>query len=130
MITKSYIKMCEEAKEIQKAWKPVDWDRFIYKDDRESGIACVDERHETAKSISYRLEHYIWLPTQEQLQEMMITKKIKWYKVFSEFFRYINEECYPSVKDFGNEDYSITYLWLCYIMKEKYNKKWDDNKWK
>lgn len=127
MITKNYIKMCEKAKEIQKAWKPVDWDKFIYKDDGEMGIACVDEEpmnKETMKEINKK---YIYLPTQEQLQEIY-GYKMPIHKIpFMERPYYLISKLHDF--EYVNKYEDMNELWLAFVMYEKYNKVWNGKDW-
>ena len=69
MITKNYIKMCGKANEIQKKWKPKIGDRFHHIKGKYNIIL-------TELYFRTYLPHKVgfWLPTQEQLQEMIITK--------------------------------------------------------
>ena len=72
---------------------------------------------------------YIWLPTQSQLQEMVLPN-LK-YQDTEHLLRALNEWNYSEV---GYEPYSRFYssmeqLWLAFVMKEKFNKVWTDGKW-
>ena len=64
----------------------------------------------------------IWLPRQDQLQEMVVDK--------FENFLYMNYAAdeYSSLK---NQSYlaSMEQLWLAFVMKEKYNKIWNGEEW-
>jgi len=120
MVTDNFIKMCEQAKEIQQAWKPKIGDYFlelltksinIYTD----GFAFLPQ-HNVPLSILY-----IWLPTQEQLQEM-ISGDFKTVLLIDDFYNFAIENLLPF--DSMNE------LWLAFVMKEKWNKTWDGKKWK
>ena len=129
MITKNYIKMCEKAEEIQKAWKPVDWDRFIYKDDRELGIAYIDNKH-NKKAMKKVNEKYIWLPTQEQLQEMIKEDFLAEFGMIFKLYNWIDNGIHCGIFNFDIKEITINELWLAFVMKKKWNKEWDDNKWK
>jgi len=124
MITDNYILMCEQAEEIQKAWKPVDWDRFIYKDDREFGIACIDGRY-NKKVMKKVNERYIWLPTQEQLQEIMTKQGYFRFTLIELFYHFANS----IFKTNSSQKFSMNELWLAFVMHEKYNKVWTGEKW-
>jgi len=72
MINDNYIKMCEQAEEIQKAWKPKMDDKFFDCFDSEiRTLACSKPLNEREIIMGKWKEEAIWLPTQEQLQEMM-----------------------------------------------------------
>ena len=122
MITENYIKMCEAAEEIQKEWKPVNWDRFIFKNDKTVGVGCGHIK-------SYMKVWYIWLPTQEQLQEMMIsTLDDDFIGCVPLFLNEKLEECLFS-NGIYNWGTSYVELWLAFVMYEKYNKIWTGEKW-
>jgi len=132
MITKNYIKMCEKAEEIQKikSNKMGDWYNLKY-----DGVVALGEKYEysIAEWDIRRLEG-IWLPTQEQLQEIIQ----KYY------------QCNPNIKglkcgdsinlfmlkrflDFTAENrklvWDINSLWLAFVMKEHWNKIWTGEEW-
>jgi len=130
MITDNYIKMCEQAEEIQKAWKPKDWDRFIFKNDKSVGVGSGHIK-------SYMKIWYIWLPTQEQLQEMILTKNIlenTWalgwlmnnvYCFMENKYEYVELPEHYAFKIFT----AMNELWLAFVMYRKYNKIWTGEKW-
>ncbi len=64
MITENYIKMCEMVEGIQELWKPENGDWVFWK--ITNSIKIITDHFETPN-----LEDFIWLPTLEQLQEMM-----------------------------------------------------------
>lgn len=69
-----------------------------------------------------------WLPTQEQLQEMVFTEN-DFYDNLIEFTKFIDTEyCYFAERNDNYENFDE--LWLCYVMKEKYNKTWTGKIWK
>lgn len=122
MITKNYIKMCEKADEIQKAWKPKNFDRYILENEKkydEDAIlyACIDDDLE----LDYDTKDKIYLPTQEQLQEMM-SKEFGTVLLISDFYNFAIENLLPF--DSMNE------LWLAFVMHEKYHKIWTGKDWK
>ncbi len=125
MITKNYIKMCEQAEEIQKAWKPVDWDIFAYRYSK--GLGMVWEVIGVKNRHLYIRENCIWLPTQEQLQEMILIDK-KYIDMFS-----LNND----LNDFMIDDLdkktrsNMNEVWLAFVVKEIYHKEWltEEEKW-
>jgi len=136
MITQNYIKMCEKAEEMQKAWKPVDWDRFIYKNDKTVGMGCGHIK-------SYMKVWYVWLPTQEQLQEMMTELSNEhFFKNFPKnYIPQKDEYVFPIhllwwfsqwvvfQKRAETKECSLNELWLAFVMYEKYHKIWTGEKW-
>ena len=66
--------------------------------------------------------------TQDQLQGIMDYDNI--YILASDFGEFVWEEPMPShYIPRKPECKSMEQLWLCFVMLEKYNKKWSDNKW-
>lgn len=130
MITKNFIKQCEKAEEIQKAWEPKIRDEITFMKPTEGevypDIYITDiDTHGIYDKEHYKRE-YIYLPTQEQLQKMMedryYTKKNIPILIlnFSDFiFDDIDE----------NQRGSMNELWLAFVMKVKYNKIWTGKKW-
>ena len=135
MITKNYIKMCEKAEEIQKAWKPENGDRFIYKNDLGQEIVLYrKESGEPAFDIMRGIMFY--LPTQEQLQEMI--KKETYRLRIEKFEENILIECFFKNKVEGSyyvtgrlklEGNNYQELLLRIVMYRKYSKVWNGEKW-
>ena len=156
MITKNYIKMCEKAEEIQKPLIPL-WSFVIVKKcwatkKREIGIVTSFEKKYKRYNIFMKGNPYgtieqnnlIWLPTQEQLQEMILPIFLKRFStthalrndssfiyrmVIEKFQRWVNRGS-PSFDEYMAMFSSFNELWLAFVMKEKWNKKWDGKKWK
>ena len=110
--SETYIKMCEKAVEIQEIWKS----EVIKPDDRSFWIDDFNKQ----KSI--------WLPRQDQLQEMMRPtpergEKISPYGLSWSFYRFIDQ--LPPLKR-GN---SFEQLWLAYVMKWEHHKVWNGKDW-
>jgi len=137
MITDNYIKMCEKAEEIQNEY-------FISEDERLKNnwlweydiFACKEHRvifrnYQTVVcpaikgNLCNRRNNKIWLPTQEQLQEMILIDK-KYKDMFS-----LNND----LNDFMIDDLdkktrgNMNELWLAFVMYEIYNKIWTGEKW-
>ena len=68
-------------------------------------------------------DHYIWLPRQDQLQEMCKEKRAF---VLSKRFDDDMENYITGDPD----TWSMEQLWLAFVMKEKYHKIWDGENWK
>jgi len=151
-ISKEYIKMCEKVIEIQKLWKPQNGDYFYSKVlpevhiltiRKESDMACGDEvffnnryvyynrtynssiedkKKEQQQIEEWKSEH-IFLPRQDQLQEMIGgTSYFLITKMYHKCQR-ISEHICPYKS-------SMEQLWLAFVMKEKHNKVWDGEDWK
>jgi len=139
--------MCEKNKDLQKAWKPTIWDYSFNNE-----IYVISKIHSDGNMKMYRLEdvnnfaslfemesilkeYFIWLPTQEQLQEIL-QKGRKWVYYGSypltQFCGWIMTSGGPN--KFYHHQYkslfmSINELWLAFIMHELYNKRWTGKEW-
>jgi len=128
MITDNYIKMCEKSEDLQKEWKPELGDKASWN----GRIFNIDNiNFEPIKRI------YVYLPSQEQLQEMILPVLKKKYNkhwnlvkmdrqanwIFRIFNCFLNEHS-------GIYSNDMNELWLAFVMKEKYNKIWTKNSWK
>ncbi len=124
MITEEYIKMCEMGIEMQRAWRPKDMDIFCYTQSREIGEACVDNKKRTQKEWDENLKHQFWLPTLEQLFEMVINYKNRGYDIGGILL---------GINIFADENtlggLHIKELIIRWVMHEKYNKSWNGKKW-
>jgi len=137
--SETYIKMCEKAEEIQESWKPKegDWcidmgDLWILMPNAEHKICTV-----TPAYVEMVKENDTWLPSQDDLQKMVIGKGIlsgDWLDVLEHFvmdegglFDFFDahrvDETYNYVK-------SMEQLWLSFVMKKRYNKVWSNNEWR
>ena len=157
--SETYIKMCEKAEEIQELKirnqrGSYSMDRGIYDSWDECYYAIPLEVHPSlGGGIRYDIYLYqafhhihlpqnliyydsymdeaIWLPRQDQLQEMVIygtLNKDGLGSLLSRFWvfcscKYMEE---PTFWVFT----SMEQLWLVFVMKEKYNKVWDGEEWK
>jgi len=149
--SEKFIKMCHEAKEIQKLWKPTEADfMYNYANCEPCFIRCnrITDKRFKNHSISYKEDVFFWLPRQDQLLKMCNPKNLlspfKWldffhsgisnvhiYKVLQE-----NEELEESIAEYSiKKEYvlfdSIEQILLGFLMKFKYNKTWNDKteKW-
>ena len=128
--------MCEGAEKIQKAWKPKFGD---YVKEKQYGdlmiiaqiveshdIRCISYRYRKTgyKSERYLKSNFIYLPTQEQLQEMILNHGHHGYDNSG-----IATMLSLFSMDYKLEDLTFTELWLAYVMKEKYNKIWNGKEW-
>ena len=144
LFTTKCIKMYKEAKEIQKDWKPEVGDycicgrgmigvltsnkkQKVTYPDGNTGYAYVGVRLEDGAPWSSRKP--IWLPTQEQLQEILWQYLRRKWDVddsckFGVFLVAVNNY----VDNFGmsivNAFTSCQELWLDLVMSKKYNKIW------
>ena len=144
--------MCEKAEDVQKKWKPKEWDyHYGIKNstcDNEGIVWCIvpdrisDSGYYGISPENFdeegkdRYDKIIWLPRQDQLQEMIGRNQVKYF--YTDFGEYQSEklknhwELYREPHE--NEQYrydgdSIEQCFLRVIMKEKYNKIWDNENW-
>ena len=130
--TIEYVEMCRKAEEIQHDWKFKDGD-YIF------GLAKTFKRNPHAKPGVECWSGYsagdwpgypqdgIWLPRQDQLQDMVVSKKAQYvnglpYITFIELFHQFVKKCWHQFN-------SMEQLWLSYVMHEKYGKCWDGTDW-
>lgn len=129
--------MCNCA-ELMKAWEPTEWDyiwteKYLGTLDEKKEVWCIlpnsiadsgvyglspdlfDEPHEM-----YKYDKIIWLPRQDQLQE--ITQLTTWYlELYFHHWFLKNSEI--------NTEKTMEQLWLSFMMKQKFNKTWDGKNW-
>ena len=106
-----YVRQCEKATEIQEQKPENPQGEFIFtKEDGFAGQFCDDSPFLI----------FVWLPRQDQLQEMMP-----------------NTPPWCLAKDFASRAYhlsgdttmSMEQLWLAFVMYEKYKKRWNGEEW-
>lgn len=126
--SKEYIGMCRAATGIQTNWSSEDGD-FIYRPpfSYKQGLShIVESEHVWISNMldGATKERDVWLPRQDQLQDMMdyvdcaaesIESFYQWWEIYSQH-HYSTRE-------------SMEQLWLAFVMKEKYNKKWNGEEW-
>ncbi len=132
--TETYIKMCEKAEKIQKDWKKQRYNKRqldIYWDGEE-----IDYVSAFQSSAWNKIEKgSIWLPRQDQLQEM-VRERTKCavgedVRLAYMFHNWMTEND-GGLFGFGKAilpNPSMGQLWLCFVMKELYQKRWIGDKW-
>jgi len=117
--TKEYIKMCEKAKEIQKSFQS------LHDTINHPHNLYIDRNTYKVESFNnYKHRNNIWLPRQDQLQEMVSSRNA--YNLMLIFELWYDKHCGDdSEYEYG----SMEQLWLAFVMKEKYQKQWDGEKW-
>ena len=118
--SEQYIKMCEKAEEIQ-----------VYKTHRQTDMYLHKGIDGDEVMAGYNLAYVansIWLPRQDQLQEMVgLIDGVNYHYQDLErhFYEWINRH------DYKWRHYTATaeQLWLAFVMKEKYNKVWNGENW-
>jgi len=99
-------------------------------------VSQPDGRHNVYVTSSLLKDRHIWLPRQDQLQEMVLGKVTKQFDFVSDlqalcfnFREWSQKDDADSWIDFRNEFTSMEQLWLAFVMKEKYGKVWDGSEW-
>jgi len=121
----TYIKMCESAKVVQKRWQPEFGDFFV---SMSLGLTlpCQPIMSDLEKKISYlKTIKAVWLPRQDQLQEMVIEKYATPWDLAIAFSNVLMGD---NASYFDNFD-SMEKLWFTFVMLEKRRKKWKDGEW-
>ena len=137
MITDNYIKKCEQAEEIQKAWR-----RFFknYLGDlfwKGKKYLMIPEACSYVTEVMFEpRDEHIWLPTLEQLFEIAhkaynknAKYKAKEYEIIADFIDWILNSDIDKYKDFNLDFNDTKSCLLIYIMEEFYNKIWTGEKW-
>jgi hypothetical protein len=120
-----YIKMCESIKVIQEQWKPEFGDFYV---SMSLGLTspCQTIASDLEKKVSYlKTIKAVWLPRQDQLQEMVIEKYATPWDLAIAFSNVLMGD---NASYFDNFD-SMEKLWLAFIMLEKYKRKWEKGGW-
>jgi len=120
-----YIKMCEGAKVIQKQWDPDFGDFFV---SMSLGLTspCQTIASDLEKKLSYlKTIKAIWLPRQDQLQDMVIEQYATPWDLAIAFSNVLMGD---NASYFDNFD-SMEKLWFAFVMLEKYKKQWKDEEW-
>ena len=140
--SEQYIKMCEKAEEIQGVakrgddWHPHDYWYFPagskneYGYSSEAEIAVIGDAEDCGHCLSYycdQLPDAIWLPRQDQLQEMIYPHEGRDYSPLFELDSW-HEKIFRNKKYFDGFA-SYEQIWLAYVMFEKYGKVWNGGTW-
>lgn len=127
--SKTYIRMCEKARELQFAWEGRLGDVV-----RHQGKGII---YYTKPSDLLQGDGCIWLPRQDQLQEMMpsVNYENNLAHLAWMFDKFCNSSRANPFQPLA-ENYvilstltSMEQLWLAFVMKEKYKKTWNGTKW-
>lgn len=125
------IRMCEKAKKIQKEKPPI-CDRH---ETCREWFACGNcGKVNTNQGYLYCEEcssyNMIWLPRQDQLQEMVKAHLWELNFKYSQWLYHTDETgCDFHIQHRHLDFTSMEQLWLAFVMKEKYDKIWDGKDW-
>jgi len=142
---KIYIDMCREAKEIQELAKVEEGSWFFCecKDmqyyPHGYGLNFIGNDNDADNGNKELIDSPtdIWLPTQEQLQDIMIdTFKYDIYLLMNKFCEFsLNPYAINQSLGFKSNMWAVgafermNQLWLAFVMKEKFGKIWINGKW-
>jgi len=127
--SEQYIKMCEKAEEIQER-KPFDCMSWYLNKSLEGDEVC-----EGRNLISVACS--IWLPRQDQLQEMVGDYRqcsqflAEYFSAMLDWLPFLGQER----DEYWDSDLSpikftsMEQLWLAFVMKEKFGKIWNGGEW-
>lgn len=143
------IKMCEEADELRRSWKPTTGD-WIYEKYTFQNHPIFEEpkrfpekqviidtyeghfltRNKYGSERMFRINDIpkgviVWLPSQERLQGLLEEKDP--IMVHADFSRFVDVWLDRHQRDI--EPTTMTRLWLEYVMKKNYNKIWVNGGW-
>jgi len=120
-----YIKMCESAKVIQKKWEPEFGDFFV---SMSLGMdsPCQTITSDLEKKAAYlKTIKAVWLPRQDQLQEVVIENYATSLDLAIAFSNVLMGD---NASYFDKFD-SMEKLWFSFIMLEQYKRKWHEGEW-
>jgi hypothetical protein len=128
--SREYIKMCEKAEEVQKEWQPQIGD-FVMP----NYLAIVREWNDALASLSplklsngwYPKMEMIWLPSQDQLQKMIVND-YSYSGLFFALHVFADDSSYTETRKNVNLR-SPEQITLALVMEKKYNKIWNGEKW-
>lgn len=121
--SKEYILLCKKAIEIQTMRVPM-WGFCRFENDdlfsKNNGIHSY--------FIQPKTEGTVWLPRQDQLQEMIKDKFHDLADLIDYFYTWCNNsiETPKYMSSIYQEVESFEVLWLMYVMKVKFNKQWNN----
>lgn len=124
--TETYIKMCDNP-ETQRQRPSIESWKYWHQSGRcYSGI----DGEWWARTTGEESPFGIWLPRQDQLQEMVgiITPESYLEYVFNQYFEFADDTG-VDIKNPYPEAKTPEQLWLAFVQKELHNKIWDGDKW-
>lgn len=137
-----YIKMCQKAIEIQDNWKPnIFYDYIARKENNKVGVLGINHSsHYTFNTIEVNLKDVIWIPHQDQIQEIFFNtfcngfhktgykRIIVWVRETTYFYEQLSKGSISSKYYIENPD-SIEQFYLQFIMYTLYSKIWRKDSW-
>ncbi len=120
--TKEYIKMCKEAKEIQDIYNMFHQKPYLISDLFSVSNGTLITFSTQPRGLIDKQYEIVWLPRQDQLQEMLDCETYELLDMCSES----DGIMWQALHDYAS---SMEQLWLAFVMKEKYNKIWNGDIW-
>ena len=145
--SKEYIKMCD-CPEIQEQWKPIEGDSFSFLSEpklikdyeiwalEKRELSDIEEWNKIIKTMgNHFVDHFVeardcfvWLPHQDQIQEMMGKDYKNTLDMLCDFYAVITVDQPTGFQQMF--EVSMEQLWLVFYMHEKHKKTWDGKQWK
>ncbi len=138
--SEQYIEQCRKAVKIQDLWKWKKGDFYYFPPLKR---VCVTEEDYIVPRHAVYKEESIWLPTQSQLQEMLLDRSLSYNgeplindiesvlilsHMFNDHWDNIDLRKWPHC--FPKESIvSFEQLWLAFLYAQKYNKTWNGEEW-
>jgi len=117
--SETFIKMCEKAEEIQGLAPKALWE----------GNRSFQLSGNNVYAKSPTSKRFVWLPRQDQLQEMICWNITGRFGVLMiDGLMQFAKEFYKPVS-FGDDSVTWEQLWLAFVMKERWNKIWNGEDW-
>ena len=117
----NYVKMCIAATEIQQIWNttPHHKGQHYIASNGISSYEFVFTNTTNDRLLAKKFTTF-WLPTQEEIQEILFSK---YQKTTKDYLRKI-------IKYFKNDSFkSLNEYWLLILMETSYQKKWNGESW-
>ena len=137
--SKEYMLMCEKADEIQKrrVFETLAGDYIKHPDYRVPIIVGTDIQSHYINAYNgqkIRLkEGFVWLPRQDQLQEMVKIGTMRIMQFDEEYsLEYWKTQYFPENMESPNYEYcgkTLEFCWLHLVMQINYNKTWNGKEW-
>ena len=77
-------------------------------------------------------DEFIWLPRQDQLQEMVDSERYfeRPRSLLLSFYNFVDFFNASGTEQYSSQFKTMEQLWLTFVIKEKYNKVWNDGGWR
>ena len=118
-----YVLMSRKAEEIQRLWAPAEGDVFADELCHTSIVTLSILDHLNRSFKEGKKNNYVWLPRQDQSQEMILP-------MFKGNCDWMPEECYKFIQlPHPVKSQSMEQIWLAFAMQEKFKKIWNGESW-